>query len=145
MQPKPEEPDAEEVTNSMVDRLNKVSIFAPLSEEEIQQLANVSTTRVYAPGEYIVTIGQQGNSMFIVLKGVVTAEDVCPTQRPDLLAAELAVVVILEGLQPGERGAQDCEERAEPEQVGAIPRRVACYVAHDSMIERRVRNDGGTS
>lgn len=74
MQPKAEEPDAEEVVNNIVERLNNVSIFAPLSEEEIQQLANASTTRVYAPGENIVTIGQQGNSMFVVLKGIVKVQ-----------------------------------------------------------------------
>ena len=74
MQPKVEEPDAELVVNNIVEHLNRVSIFAPLSEEEIQQLANASTTRVYAPGENIVTVGQQGNSMFVVLKGVVKVQ-----------------------------------------------------------------------
>jgi CRP-like cAMP-binding protein len=74
MEPKVEEPPPEEVVNTIVEQLNKVSIFAPLSEEEIEQLANASTTRTYAPGENIVTLGQQGNSMFVILSGTVKVQ-----------------------------------------------------------------------
>jgi CRP-like cAMP-binding protein len=51
-----------------------VSIFAPLSDEEIQQLANSSTSRVYAPGEAIVRQGQEGNSMFVIIGGSVKVQ-----------------------------------------------------------------------
>ncbi len=74
MEPKVEEPPPEEVVNTIVERLNRVSLFAPLSDEEIEQLANASTTRTYAPGENIVTLGQQGNSMFVVLNGTVKVQ-----------------------------------------------------------------------
>lgn len=71
IEPKPEEIAAEEFVNTMVEHLTNVSIFAPLSEEEIERLANSSTSRVYAPGEAIVRIGQEGNSMFVILSGSV--------------------------------------------------------------------------
>lgn len=74
METKPEEPAPEEIVNTIVEHLNKVSIFAPLSDEEIEALANVSTTRVYAPGENIVTVGQAGHSMFVVLRGTVKVQ-----------------------------------------------------------------------
>lgn len=74
MEQKPAEPLPEEVVNTIVENLNKVSIFAPLSDEEIETLANVSTTRIYAPGENIVTMGQAGHSMFVILKGTVKVQ-----------------------------------------------------------------------
>lgn len=66
---KPEETASEEIINTHADRLNKVSIFAPLSDEEIERLANVSASRVYAPGEAIVSQGQEGNSMYVIISG----------------------------------------------------------------------------
>lgn len=74
MEQKPEEPAADEVFNTIAERLNRVSIFAPLSDEEIQQLANSSTSRVYAPGEVIVRQGQDGNSMFVIIRGSVKVQ-----------------------------------------------------------------------
>jgi hypothetical protein len=74
MEPKVEEIPAEEVVNTIAERLNNVSIFAPLSDEEIARLANASTTRRYAPGENIVTMGQEGNSMFVVISGIVKVQ-----------------------------------------------------------------------
>ncbi|MBK6721748.1 MAG: mechanosensitive ion channel family protein [Acidobacteria bacterium] len=74
MEPKPEELPAEEVFNTISDRLNNVSIFAPLSEEEIERLANASVSRVYAPGEAVVRAGQEGNSMYVVIRGSVKVQ-----------------------------------------------------------------------
>lgn len=68
---KTEEVPQEEVVNTIVEHLNRISIFNPLSDEEIEQLANASTSRVYAPGEAIVRMGQQGNSMFVIISGSV--------------------------------------------------------------------------
>jgi small-conductance mechanosensitive channel/CRP-like cAMP-binding protein len=64
----------EEVVNTYAEHLNRVSIFAPLSEEEIEQLANASEARTYAPGEPIVRRGQQGNSMFVIISGGVKVQ-----------------------------------------------------------------------
>jgi len=74
MQDKPVEIPAEEAFNTIAERLNSVSIFAPLSEEEIERLADVSTSRIYAPGEAIVRMGQEGKSMFVVIRGSVKVQ-----------------------------------------------------------------------
>ncbi|MGE3466775.1 MAG: cyclic nucleotide-binding domain-containing protein, partial [Pyrinomonadaceae bacterium] len=74
MEPKAAEAPAEEKLNVIAERLNRVSIFAPLSEQEIEQLANVSTSRVYAPGEAIVRAGQEGTSMFVIIRGSVKVQ-----------------------------------------------------------------------
>ncbi|MBK7393506.1 MAG: mechanosensitive ion channel family protein [Chloracidobacterium sp.] len=68
------EPLAEEVFNNIAEHLNRVSIFAPLSDEEIERLAAVSVAKVYAPGEVIVSMGQEGNSMFVVISGTVKVQ-----------------------------------------------------------------------
>ncbi len=74
IEPKPEEIAPEEIVNTITDHLNEVSIFAPLSDEEIDRLANASTSRVYAPGEAIVRIGQDGGSMFVIIRGSVKVQ-----------------------------------------------------------------------
>ncbi|MEQ1603700.1 MAG: mechanosensitive ion channel family protein [Pyrinomonadaceae bacterium] len=71
---KPAEVAPEEIVNSIVEHLNRISIFAPLSDEEIERLANASTSRVYAPGEAIVRAGQVGNSMFVIISGSVKVQ-----------------------------------------------------------------------
>ncbi len=71
---KPPELPAEEVFNTVTERLNNVSIFSPLSDEEIERLANASTTRVYAPGEAVVRTGQEGNSMYVIIRGSVKVQ-----------------------------------------------------------------------
>jgi small-conductance mechanosensitive channel/CRP-like cAMP-binding protein len=74
MEQKPEEAAPEEIVNKYVEHLNRVSIFAPLSEEEIERLANASTSRTYAPGEAIVRRGQEGTSMFVIISGGVKVQ-----------------------------------------------------------------------
>ncbi len=74
MEKKSEEAAPEEVFNAITESLNRVSIFNPLSDEEIERLANASTSRVYAPGEPIVRTGQVGNSMFVIIRGSVKVQ-----------------------------------------------------------------------
>lgn len=64
----------EEIFNTTAERLNNVSIFAPLSDEEIERLANASKSRIYAPGEAIVHRGQEGNSMYVIISGAVKVQ-----------------------------------------------------------------------
>jgi small-conductance mechanosensitive channel len=71
---KPQETAFEEHVNTVTEHLNKVSIFAPLSDEETERLAQASKIRVYAPGESIVRMGQEGNSMFIIIRGSVEVQ-----------------------------------------------------------------------
>ncbi|CAN5351588.1 hypothetical protein BH10ACI3_BH10ACI3_28570 [soil metagenome] len=71
---KPVDIAPEEAFNSIAEKLHNVMIFNPLCEEEIIKLANVSTTRIYAPGEAVVRIGQEGNSMYVILRGSVKVQ-----------------------------------------------------------------------
>ncbi len=57
-----------------VERLSRIPIFAPLSNEELEKLARGSMDRVFAPGEAIVRRGQEGNSMFVITRGSVEVQ-----------------------------------------------------------------------
>jgi small-conductance mechanosensitive channel len=63
-----------ETENEISERLSNVPIFAALSDEETQKLAEGSRVRVFAPDEPIVRQGQQGKSMFVVHKGSVKVQ-----------------------------------------------------------------------
>ncbi|HVF30438.1 MAG TPA: mechanosensitive ion channel family protein [Pyrinomonadaceae bacterium] len=60
--------------NIVSDKLQQIPLFAPLAEEEVERLAKASSTRVYAPGEAIVRRGQEGNSMFVIVRGAVKVQ-----------------------------------------------------------------------
>ncbi|MBK9165388.1 MAG: mechanosensitive ion channel family protein [Acidobacteria bacterium] len=53
-----------------------VPIFAPLSENDLDELATHAVARVFAPGEVIVEQGKSGGSMFIITQGGVRIEHV---------------------------------------------------------------------
>lgn len=74
MESSPEEIPADEFVDTTSERLGKIQIFAPLSQEEIEKLAQASSARVYAPGESIVRMGQEGNSMFVIVRGSVKVQ-----------------------------------------------------------------------
>lgn len=74
IEPKAEDIGHEEVLNMAVERLNRISILAPLTGEEIDRLANASASRVYAPGEAIVRMGREGKSMFVIISGTVSVQ-----------------------------------------------------------------------
>lgn len=74
MEQKAVEPDLIETVNTMSERLSRVPIFVPLSEDETSRLAHASTSRIYAPGEAIVRKGQEGNSMFVIIRGAVMVQ-----------------------------------------------------------------------
>ena len=71
---KPEEKPSVELTDSKVEQLCTVPIFAPLSDEELKALANGSVSRVVAPGETIVRKGNEGKSMFVIVRGTVKVQ-----------------------------------------------------------------------
>lgn len=71
---KREETTFVEYVNNVSEHLQEVPLFAPLAEEEVERLATASTTRVYAPGEAIVRRGQEGNSMFVIIRGAVKVQ-----------------------------------------------------------------------
>ena len=68
---KPQENVFVETDNAIFERLNNISIFTPLEDEEVNSLANASAVRVFAPGEKIVRRGQIGHSMFVIHRGSV--------------------------------------------------------------------------
>ena len=74
MAPAVEQTTLVEYVNTVSERLQEVPMFAPLAEEEIEKLAKASSTRVYAPGEAIVRRGQEGNSMFVIVRGGVKVQ-----------------------------------------------------------------------
>jgi small-conductance mechanosensitive channel len=63
-----------ETSNEILERLNNVPIFAPLSDEETMKLAEAAHARVFAPGESIVRQGQKGKSMFVIHRGAVDVQ-----------------------------------------------------------------------
>jgi small-conductance mechanosensitive channel/CRP-like cAMP-binding protein len=65
------QPDFTESVNEIFLRLSDVEIFAPLSDEETQNLAEKCEAKIFSPNEPIVRKGQQGNSMFVVHRGSV--------------------------------------------------------------------------
>lgn len=69
-----EEATLVEYVNTVSEKLQQVPLFAPLGEEEVEKLAKASSTRVYAPGEAIVRRGQEGKSMFVIVRGAVTVQ-----------------------------------------------------------------------
>jgi small-conductance mechanosensitive channel/CRP-like cAMP-binding protein len=71
-QPKPQL--HEDALTANAERLSRVSLFSPLTEDEIQQVADAAILRVYAPGESIVRQGRKGDSMYVVVRGEVKVQ-----------------------------------------------------------------------
>src|SRR5882724_2680762 len=59
---------------AIVERLGAVDIFAPLSSEELRQLAKATAGHVFAPGETLIRAGDEGSSMFVVHNGRVAVQ-----------------------------------------------------------------------
>lgn len=74
METVPEPVPVEEQVLSKAEYLERVPIFAPLSDEEIAKLAKASVKRIFAPGETIVRKGQEGGSMYILVRGSVKVQ-----------------------------------------------------------------------
>jgi small-conductance mechanosensitive channel len=69
------ERDAAQMDGSgFIERLSAVDIFAPLSNEQMAQLAAASTSHVFAPGELVIRAGDEGSSMFVVHNGRVSVQ-----------------------------------------------------------------------
>jgi len=54
--------------------LSAVDIFAPLSTDELRQLAKATVVHVFAPGETLIRAGDEGSSMFVVHNGRVAVQ-----------------------------------------------------------------------
>lgn len=69
----------------IADRLSAVDIFAPLSPDELRQLATGTVGHVFAPGETLIRAGDEGSSMFVVHNGRVEVQ-VSDNGRPRTVA-----------------------------------------------------------
>lgn len=63
-----------ETDSDVLDLINDIPLFEPLTEAEIESIARASNLRVFAPKEKIVRRGQKGNSMFVIYRGTVTVQ-----------------------------------------------------------------------
>lgn len=68
------EPDFTESVNEIFERLSEVSLFAPLTDEETHQIAEMVEAKIFTSGEKIVRRGQEGNSMFVIHRGSVKVQ-----------------------------------------------------------------------
>jgi small-conductance mechanosensitive channel len=68
------EPDFAESVNEIFERLCEVPLFAPLTDDETQKLAESCEAKIFSPNEPIVRKGQEGNSMFVVHRGSVNIQ-----------------------------------------------------------------------
>src|SRR5216684_1979977 len=60
--------------DEIADRLSAVDVFAPLSTDELRQLATATVGHVFAPGETLIRAGDEGSSMFVVHNGRVAVQ-----------------------------------------------------------------------
>ncbi len=58
-----------ETADEICERINNVPIFAPLSAEETERIAQTCSVRVFAPEEPIIQKGQADKSMYIIHRG----------------------------------------------------------------------------
>ena len=108
----------------IADRLSAVDIFAPLSTEELRQLAAATVGHVFAPGETLIRAGDEGSSMFVVHNGRVQVQvSDNGTARP--------VAVLTEGNFFGEMALFTGEPRTAS--VVAIEETEVLEIGHDAM------------
>ena len=62
--------------NNIYERIKEVALFAPLSEDETERVADAAHLRVFAPDEAIVQKDQPGGSMFVIHKGLVEIQTI---------------------------------------------------------------------
>src|SRR6266852_4635132 len=108
----------------IADRLSAVDVFAPLSTEELRQLATATVGHVFAPGETLIRAGDKGSSMFVVHNGRVEVQ-VAENGRPRTVA------VLTEGNFFGEMGLFTGEPRTAS--VVAIEETEVLEIGHAAM------------
>ena len=108
----------------IADRLSAVDIFAPLSAEELRQLATGTVGHVFAPGETLIRAGDEGSSMFVVHNGRVEVQ-VSEGGKPRTVA------VLNEGNFFGEMGLFTGEPRTAS--VVAVEETEVLEIGHDAM------------
>ena len=108
----------------IADRLSAVDVFAPLSAEELRQLATATRGHVFAPGETLIRAGDDGSSMFVVNNGRVAVQ-VADKGGPRTVA------VLSEGNFFGEMALFTGEPRTA--NVVAVEETEVLEIGHDAM------------
>lgn len=65
---------ADKSESGIRERIRQIPIFAPLSDEETQEMVKAVDSKVFSPEEPIVKRGQKGSSMFIIHRGAVKVQ-----------------------------------------------------------------------
>jgi small-conductance mechanosensitive channel/CRP-like cAMP-binding protein len=68
------EPNFTESVDQIFERLSEVPLFAPLTDEETQTIAETVEAKIFSTGEKIVRRGQEGKSMFVIHRGSVKVQ-----------------------------------------------------------------------
>jgi small-conductance mechanosensitive channel/CRP-like cAMP-binding protein len=110
--------------DQIADRLSAVDIFAPLSTDELRQLATATVGHVFAPGETLIRAGDEGSSMFVVHDGRVAV------QVPDR-AGPRTVATLTEGNFFGEMALFTGEPRTA--NVVAVDETEVLEIGHTAM------------
>ncbi|MGZ8846291.1 MAG: cyclic nucleotide-binding domain-containing protein [Pyrinomonadaceae bacterium] len=110
--------------DQIADRLSAVDIFAPLSTDELHQLATATVGHVFAPGETLIRAGEEGSSMFVVHNGRVAV------QVPDR-AGPRTVATLTEGNFFGEMALFTGEPRTA--NVVAVDETEVLEIGHTAM------------
>lgn len=110
--------------DQIADRLSAVEIFAPLSTDELHQLATATVGHVFAPGETLIRAGDEGSSMFVVHNGRVAV------QVPDR-AGPRTVATLTEGNFFGEMALFTGEPRTA--NVVAVDETEVLEIGHTAM------------
>jgi len=84
--------------------LRKIPLFSELSDDQLSKVQNLCEQRSYEAGNKVITEGQEGDEMFIVLKGRVEVSKAITFQVPgqDHVKFEKQLVVLKEGNYFGE-------------------------------------------
>jgi CRP-like cAMP-binding protein len=59
-----------------IKRLNDISVFSTLNEQELEQVANITREKRFRNGEVIMKEGDEGDTMYLILEGVVEVSKV---------------------------------------------------------------------
>ncbi len=110
--------------DDIADRLSAVDVFSPLSTDELRELAKATRGHVFAPGETLIRVGDEGSSMFVVHDGRVAV------QVPDK-AGPRTVAVLTEGNFFGEMALFTGEPRTA--NVVALEETEVLEIGHDAM------------
>src|SRR5262252_4263078 len=119
--------------DQIADRLSAVDIFSPLSPDELRQLAKATAGHVFAPGETLIRVGDEGSSMFVVHSGRVAIQ--VPDRGGPRTVAELT-----EGNFFGEMALFTGEPRAA--NVVALEETEVLEISHPAMKHLFETNPG---